>query len=324
LAGSSPESDDPVVQHALRDETLHQALLDDLEQGVCIINRDFRILYWNHAAERISGFLSHEVAGQANHGDLLLHCANCDVMLGLKNCEVEEAAEGKLRASIVLLLHREGYRVLVYVRSRAIRDRNGATSGALEIFEEIMASAHPGVREFEAFECADGSVRAANRKYGELMAQHAIEALNAFGIPFGWLRVGLDGAADMDRGFGHGMVEAALKLVAAAIERNLGPRDVLTRWEGAGPRVQINRCSHSELGATAERICLIVRASSLEWWGDRLRVTVSVGGTTAEPGDTIDSLDARASEAFEGCQAAGGDRAAVAHVKKGGADRCSQ
>ncbi|HTW66650.1 MAG TPA: diguanylate cyclase [Bryobacteraceae bacterium] len=324
MRGSSPDGDDPVVQQALRDQTLHKALLEQIDQGVCIVNRDNRILYWNLAAERISGFLAHEVAGQVNHGDLLLHSAHCDALLGLQSCDVEGAPEGKPHASVVLLLHREGYRILVYVQSRPIRDWNGEAIGTMELFDEIAASAHPGVREFEAFGCADTSTRAANRKYGELMARHALEALNTFAIPFGWLRIGLDGAADMDRGFGRGMVEAALKMVAAAIERNLGTHDVLTRWEGAELCVQINRCTPSELAAAAERLCLIVRASCLDWWGDRLRVTISAGGTAAEPGDTLETLDGRASEALEGCRAAGGDRAAMAHAGRSGVSRCSQ
>jgi diguanylate cyclase (GGDEF)-like protein/PAS domain S-box-containing protein len=324
MRGSIPESDDPVVQCALRDPLLHKQLLGQLDKGVCIVNRDYRILYWNVAAERISGYLSHEVAGQANHGDLLLHCANYDALLGGQGCALTELVlAGKPQDSIVLLLHREGYRILAYVESRPIHDAEGATIGALEMFEEVMASPQRGVREFEAFGCSDSFLRAAHRKYGEMKALHALEALNVFEIPFGWLRVDLDGAQDLDRNFGHGMVDAAVKMVAAALDRNLGALDVLTRWEGHEFRVQISRCTHSELAAAAERLCLLVRASSVDWWGDRRRVTVSVGGATAEPGDTLESLDARVSDVFDGCRASGGDRAAVAHINKGGtAGRC--
>jgi diguanylate cyclase (GGDEF)-like protein/PAS domain S-box-containing protein len=319
MRGSSAESDDPVVQCALQDQTLHKTLLDQLDRGVCIVNREHRILYWNPAAERISGYLSHEVAGQSNHGDLLLHCPDYDPLLGGQGCELTEMVrDGKPQDSIVLLLNREGYRILVFVQSRPIRDGSGEILGAMEVFEEVVASARRGLRDFEAYGCSDSSTRAAHRRYGEMMARHALEALNVFEIPFGWLRVGLDGARDMDRNFGHGMVEGAMKMVAAALDRNLGAHDMLTRWDGADLRVQINRCSHSELAAAAERLCLLVRASSLEWWGDRLRVTISVGGTTAEPGDTLESLDGRASEVFDGCQASGGDRAAVAHSHRSG------
>jgi PAS domain S-box-containing protein/diguanylate cyclase (GGDEF)-like protein len=323
MSQSSSEGDDPVVECALRDRTLHKTLIDRADKGVCIVDRDFRILYWNAAAERMSGYLAQEVAGQANHGDLLMHCPDYDALLGGQGCELTELVlAGNAEDSIVLLLNREGYRILVYVQSRAIHDSSGATIGAVQVFEEVMASPHRGIREFEAFGCSDSFLRAAHRKYGEMRARHALEALNMFEIPFGWLRVGLDGAEDLDHNFGHGMVDAAVKMVAAALDRNLGALGVLTRWEGDGFRVQINRCTHSEVVAAAERLCLLVRVSSVDWWGDRRRVTVSVGGATAERGDTLESLDARVSEVFDGCRTGGGDRAAVAHISKSGAVRC--
>ena len=325
MRGSNSDNDDPVMQCALHDEALHKMLLDELDQGVCIVNRESRILYWNRAAERISGFLGHEVAGQAIRGDLLLHGANYQPALGEEHsATLVEAQAGKPVAEMALLLHREGHRILVRLQSYPIHDSNGEALGALDLFQEIKAAGERGIREYEACGCSDPSTCCAKRHYGELVVLHALETLNMFGVSFGWLRVGLDGAGDLDRTFGHGMVEAAVKMVAAALDRNLGSHDVLTRWDQSELRVLINRCSHSELAAAAERLCLFVRASTLEWWGDRLHVTVSMGGAASEPGDTLDSLEARASDAFEGCRAAGGNRAAVAQMMKGGAGRCSQ
>jgi diguanylate cyclase (GGDEF)-like protein len=140
--------------------------------------------------------------------------------------------------------------------------------------------------------------------------------MNLFEIPFGWLRVGLDGAENLERGFGHGMVDAAVKMIAATLDRGLGSLDVLTRWDPTEFRVEVGRCSRSELAATAERLRLLVHASTVEWWGDRLGVTVSVGGATAETGDTIQTLEERVNGVFEDCLASGGDRAAVAHLSR--------
>jgi len=324
MRGSGTENEDPVVQRALRDETLHKALLDQTDQGVCIVNSEHRILYWNGAAERISGYLAHEVEGQSNHGDLLLRSDDLLGSNGLPHPDDDHLLlDGETNRSIVLLLSREGHRVLASVRSRPVHGLNGEIIGAVEVFDVLNASGQRGARGAEALGCCDSSTLAAHRKYGEMMALHALEALNVFEIPFGWLRIGLDGAEDLDRSFGHGMVDAAVRMVAMAIDQNLGTLDVLTRWEGAEFRVQINRCSHAELRAAAERLCLLVRASSLEWWGDRLRVTVSVGGATAEPGDTLESLDARASQVLDGCRASGGDRVAVAHMSGSAPERWS-
>jgi diguanylate cyclase (GGDEF)-like protein/PAS domain S-box-containing protein len=325
MGAREPDSDEGVIQLALLDHRLHKALLDQLDEGVCIVNRDRRILYWNSGAERISGYFAHEVAGQFSHGDLLMHCENDGSLLPGKEAAVTAVMlDGKQRASTVFLRHRDGHRLLVQLQSRPIHDANGMIVGAVEVFEDAVSPLAHRRRELEAFGCSDTATRAANRKYGEMKVRHSLEALNTFEIPFGWLRIGLDEARDLDRGYGHGMVDAALRMVAATLDRSLGPLDVLTRWESAEFRVDINGCSRSELAAAAERLRLLVRTSSLEWWGDRRRVTVSVGGAAAEPGDTIESLEERAGQVYEGCQAGGGDRAAIAHLSGTGAERCSQ
>jgi PleD family two-component response regulator len=118
------------------------------------------------------------------------------------------------------------------------------------------------------------------------------------------------------------MVNAAVKMIAAALDRSLASLDVLTRWETVEFRVEVNGCSRLELAVAAERMRLLVKASAVDWWGDRLRVTISVGGASAEPGDTIESLEERVAQVYEGCLASGGDRSAVAHLTGTGADRC--
>ena len=318
------DADEAVVQLALLDAGMHRALLDRLDEGVCMVNRDHRILYWNGGAERISGYLAHEVAGQFSHGDLLMHCDNDGSLLpggGPGSPVVAAMLDGRPHEATVFLLHREGYRLLVQLQARPICEPNGAIVGVLEMFEEVSAPLHHRALQLEALGCSDFSTRAANRKFGEMRLRHALEALNVFEIPFGWLRVGLDGAPDLDRGYGHGMVAAAVKMIAATLDRSLGSLDVLTRWESEELRVEVSRCSRSELAATAERLRLLVRASTLEWWGDRLVVTVSVAGATAERGDTIESLEERVGHVYEGCRASGGDRAAVANLT-GSGERC--
>ena len=86
--------------------------------------------------------------------------------------------------------------------------------------------------------------------------------------------------------------------------------DVLTRWEAAELRVKSIAARIPNWRAAAERLRALVRASTLDWWGDRLRVTISVGGATAEPGDTHRIAgSAGAAKSSKAAGPAGGDRA---------------
>jgi diguanylate cyclase (GGDEF)-like protein/PAS domain S-box-containing protein len=316
---SSPKSplaqhQQSIVQQALSDWELHKALLDELETGIYIVDLDRRILYWNGGAERITGYLAHEVAGQLCHGDLLMHCdAEGGVLCGRRCPLLHVMADSKPRECTVFLRHRHGHRLPVHVRSRAIHDADGQIIGAVETFEELQAPARQAIRELHAFGCLDELTGAANRRYGEMRVCQALEALNQFGIPFGWLRIGLDSIPALEHRYGHGLIDASMRMIFGTLDGNLGSLDILTRWAKAEFRVEVHYSSRLELAETAEKLVTLVRVSALEWWGDRLRLSVSIGGGTAEHGDTLQSLEARVAGVFESCQASGGDRAAVAH-----------
>ena len=50
-----------------------QRMLDALKEGAYFVDRERRITYWNKAAERLTGFRSHEVIGHRCSEDILVH-----------------------------------------------------------------------------------------------------------------------------------------------------------------------------------------------------------------------------------------------------------
>ena len=47
----------------LADSRLLEAILDSLDSGVYLVDKHRKITFWNHAAERISGYMRHDVTG---------------------------------------------------------------------------------------------------------------------------------------------------------------------------------------------------------------------------------------------------------------------
>ncbi|HMD47615.1 MAG TPA: GGDEF domain-containing protein, partial [Bryobacteraceae bacterium] len=177
--------------------------------------------------------------------------------------------------------------------------------------DETSAPARHVLWQLQNFGCLDELTTAANRRYGEMRVRHALEGLNEFGIPFGWLRIALDNTEPLEQRYGYGMIDAAMKMIAGTLDGNLGSLDVLTRWAKTEFRIEVHYSVRLELGEVAEKLVALVRLSTLDWWGDRVRVSISAGGATAEPGDTLESVESRVAGVLESCQASGGDRAAV-------------
>ena len=69
--------------------------------------------------------------------------------------------------------------------------------------------------------------------------------------PFGWLRIGLDNRDDLEHRYGYGMVDGAVKTIAATLDRNLGSADLLSRWSRIEFRVEVNHCARLKLAGIA-------------------------------------------------------------------------
>jgi PAS domain S-box-containing protein/diguanylate cyclase (GGDEF)-like protein len=291
---STMDPDDAVVEQALRDGELHKALLDHLEAGIYMVDRRRRILYWNRGAEQISGYLAQEVAGHYCQGDLLMHCDAAGMGMCGKGCPLSTVmVDGKPREHTLFLRHRHGHRIPVRVRSCAIYDSQGAITGAVEVFEQLTAPASIDRRALQEHGCLDELAQVANRAYGEFKLGQALAALRTFGITFGWLAVGLDDVEGLEHRYGHGLVDAAVKMMARTLDSNLGPVDSLTRWDRTEFRIEVHSCWGQGLDELTEKLRVLARTSNLEWWGDPVRMTVSIGGVMAEAGNSAESLESR-------------------------------
>ena len=288
------DKDDPVVEQALRDGELHKALLDHLDGGIYMVDRNRRILYWNRGAEQISGYLAQDVAGHFCQGDLLMHCDGAGRGMCGKGCPLlTTMVDGSPREHTLFLRHRHGHRIPVRVRARAIYDSSGAIIGAVEVFEQLTAPAAIDRRPLNEHGCLDPLAEVANRAYGEFKLGQAVDVMRAFGITFGWLAVELDDVDKLEHRYGHGLVDAAVKMMARTLDSNLGPLDSVTRWGRTEFRIEVHSCWGQGLADLTAKLLALARASNLEWWGDPVRVTVSIGGVMAEPGDSSESLESR-------------------------------
>jgi len=319
--------EDLVLQQALDDDDLHQALLDHLEAGIYMVDRNRRIRYWNRGAEHISGYMAHEVAGHFCQGDLLMHCDSEGVGACGKGCPLTAVMfDGKPRECDLFLRHRHGHRIPVHIRSAAIYDAAGAITGAVEVFEQVTTRAPIDRGALEAHGCMDDLTEVANRRYGEFKLGQALETLRTFGIPFGWMVAEIDDVAKLEHRYGHGIVESAMKMIARTLDHNVGSLDSLSHWDRTEFRIEVHSCRGKELAGMVARLEVLARASNLEWWGDSIRVSVSIAGVMAEPGDTLADLENRLANALAKSRAGHGNRDAEGSPKndflKLGDERC--
>ncbi len=124
----------------LLDQFGAKAILDALADGAYITDRARRIIYWNRAAERITGWPASEVVGRSCRENILVHedkdghrlCADgyCPLHRSITTGRSSD------RPLLVFAQARSGARVPVWVTVSPLRDASGTVVGGVELFRE--------------------------------------------------------------------------------------------------------------------------------------------------------------------------------------------
>jgi two-component system cell cycle response regulator len=142
----------------LADSVVNKAFFDDLEDGAYYVDTVRKILYWNKAAETITGYESGHVIGAHCFNNILMHIdEEGNFLCGTKCPLVETVKSGAGREATVFLLHKDGYRLKVLILVAPVRDANDRIIGAVEIFQENGSKEHM-MRSLESLQFATDGV----------------------------------------------------------------------------------------------------------------------------------------------------------------------
>lgn len=124
--------------------------------GIYITDRERKIIFWNHAAEKITGYGSAEVVGRSCKDDILCHLdRHGRELCGTEFCPLHQSiirGEASTVNTYVFGKCRNGKRLPMSVSVSPVRDAAGAVIGGMEVFR---AARH----EFEQLKMAQAIQR---------------------------------------------------------------------------------------------------------------------------------------------------------------------
>ncbi len=125
-----------VLKEFMPDNALE--LLNELFDGVYIVNRERKIVFWNRGAELISGYTRSRMEGIFCHEGPLQHEDAAGCRLCHQNCPAQRAMdEGVPVKDVVYLHHADGSLVPVETHVRPVRDTSGKIAFAIEVFRDV-------------------------------------------------------------------------------------------------------------------------------------------------------------------------------------------
>lgn len=291
----------------------YRSILDELYDGMYVVDRDRVIQYWNKAAEHITGYSAQEVIGKSCSQNILTHVDKQGCNLCKGKCPLLGTMEtGEKQSQEVFLHHKEGHRVPVEVRVSTLHDDAGNIIGGVELFRASSggrAAMEERMQQLQNLALTDALTGVGNRNLIEQELSARIHEYDTLQIPFGVLFLDVDHFKRVNDEHGHDMGDRILaSLVAATLKANLRTFDLVGRWGGEEFICILRNVQDGALAHTAERMRMLVEQAYIIERQQKLQVTVSIGGTIVQPGDTTTSLCKRADQLMYQSKHAGRNR----------------
>lgn len=221
--------------------------------------------------------------------------------------------DGAARQAQVFLRHKQGRRLPVLVRVQPIHGDDGSIVGAVEIFTDETArlAEERKTREMERLAFLDQLTQMPNRRYLEMSVKTALSEFQVHRDSFGVLVIDLDWFKSINDKSGHAIGDQALQEAAKTLTGALRTSDIVGRWGGDEFLAVVRHVDSDILKRLAERCCALIGQTSLVVGGERVTLSVSVGGAITIREDSADTLIKRADELMYRSKAAGRGRSTV-------------
>jgi diguanylate cyclase (GGDEF)-like protein/PAS domain S-box-containing protein len=268
-------------------------ILDNLFDGVYLVDQERRIIYWNKGAEHITGYAAKQVVGHYCMDNILNHVTENGIQLCQNGCPLHATIQdGKPRQAEVYLHHANGHRVPVLIRTSPIRDHEGNIEGAVETFSDNTAvlSVRRRVGKLEKSVMFDPGTGIGNRRYFEARLRSAIDEFQQHRVRFGVLFLDIDYFKKVNDTYGHDIGDKVLQAVANTLDLNTRADDTVARWGGEEFIVILRGVSRKELHSTAEKFCHLIAESFINIGNKELHITVSIGASMLRLEDSPESV----------------------------------
>ncbi|HVU45388.1 MAG TPA: diguanylate cyclase [Terracidiphilus sp.] len=280
---------------------LLEAALDSLPDGIAVFSEADEVVWWNQAAEAITGYAGMELKLRRVPEELEPLLRN-----GPRSLEI---ANHVVRGALTCVRHRLGHEVPVMARTLMLRDGMGGRIGTAAVFhpaESLDALPHGEYEE-------DADVAASQAELEERLGAE-FEDFEQGGPPLGVLWIGVDQALELRRTHGGAACHAMFDKVRHALASGLRPSEVIGRWGDDEFLVIAHERTAEMLLAHGQKLAGLARTADFRWWGDRVSLTVSIGAAQAESrqDETLAQLLERARRAMTGSIREGGNRITLA------------
>ncbi|HXZ41253.1 MAG TPA: diguanylate cyclase [Terriglobales bacterium] len=281
----------------LQNPEIFRTILDTLQTGVCVVDREGKIVYWNQGATHAAGYMQHEVIGRPYED--IMQCRR-----DAQNTDEHPPAclftrilhEGKATSVGVHLRHKRGHSVPMLMHMAPVRNQHGSILAIAASFDPRSFRSQREQDQHNLLPLAglDIATGVANHNFTLFHLRENLASFTEYHIPFGIIRVRADGLEHFRATYGREAGDAISLVIAQTLSNSFRPSDFVGRWGEDEFLVILTNCGNVGLRSVYERTGKIVGSAEIRWWGKLLSLSTSMGCASVELGDTIELLLHRA------------------------------
>jgi PAS domain S-box-containing protein len=265
-----------------------QSFCDSVPLGICLVDLQGKIRYWNAATESITGYLGHEVLGRAYRGDLLIHNSVTTHALEMQ-CPINEVLrDGRSVEADLYLRHKLGHRIPVHVYAFPLRDSMGEVVGVGEVLnpgeiaQESPAWLGHSDREFELATGLAATQESRERVKALLRSRSATTSAV--------ILIELTELNALLKHGGAGMLHQAIRMLAKTVAKLLPPRNHVGCWTDWRLIALVQECTAEMLADARISLAGVGSSCAVKWWGDRVEMGIRSAATYGDPSKDVDQL----------------------------------
>ena len=123
------------IEFEIKNNEFVKLLLESIGDGIFVLDTSGKIIAWNPAMEKITGYSSAEIKGQTCKILNFNQCFDKDCPTGMKDCGV--LIYGKVEPTECLLSHKNGHSLCVTKNARVIINRQNKIIGIVEVVTDL-------------------------------------------------------------------------------------------------------------------------------------------------------------------------------------------
>ncbi len=294
-------------------------VLNQVQDGISCLDTGRKIIFWNKAAEQMTGFENAEILGKQCFEDLSLYVDQEGMNICQERCPVElTLKDGTIRSLSVYLRHKDGFRVPATLRIIPVFKEDGAIIGAVETFSNTAPKVRVplSVAELEKTGLLDTEAGIANKSYLDMVLQARLEEFQKYGLPFAVIFIDVDNFNKTLEKYGRFNASKILRTVARTLNKNIRYFDVVGRWNADEFLVILLNIDDSRLDIVANKLRLLVGESYITTETGMLNATVSIGASIVQRYDTAESIIKRTEQLMLHSKWLGKNRVSLSFTQK--------